>query len=67
MTQYNTLNVKLSAICYSINQNQEGSSISGISVIPVIPVNTGTKVTLTLSSNVVGYSIGKTNFRNRLL
>ena len=44
-----------------------GSWISGISVIPGIPVNTGTKVTLNLSSNVVGDSNGETNFPHRLL
>ena len=44
-----------------------GSSISGASVIPGIPVNTGTKVTLNLSSNVVGDSNGETNFPHRLL
>ena len=44
-----------------------GSWISGISVIPGIPVNTGTKVTLNLSSNVVGDSNGETNFPDRLL
>ena len=44
-----------------------GSSISGISVIPGIPVNTGRKVTLNLSSNVVGDSNGETNFPHRLL
>ena len=44
-----------------------GSSISGASVIPGIPVNTGTKVTLNLSSNVVDDSIGETNFPHRLL
>ena len=44
-----------------------GSSISGISVIPGILVNTGTKVTLNLSSNVVGDSNGETNFPHRLL
>ena len=44
-----------------------GSSISGISVIAGIPINTGTKVTLNLSSNVVGDSNGETNFPHRLL
>ena len=32
-----------------------------------MPVNTGTKVTLNLSSNVVGDSNGETNFPHRLL
>ena len=44
-----------------------GSSNSGISVIPGIPVNNGTKVTLNLSSNVVRDSNGETNFIHRLL
>ena len=42
-----------------------GSWISGISVIPGIPVNIGTKVTLNLSSN--SDSNGETNFPHRLL
>ena len=32
-----------------------------------MPVNTGTKITLNLSSNVVGDSNGETNFSHRLL
>ena len=39
----------------------------GIPVKSEIPVNTGTKVTLNHSSNVVGDSNGETNFPHRLL
>ena len=69
MTQYNTLNVKLSDLQLSYLKSflKNGSWISGISVIPGLPVNTGTAVTLNLSSNVVDDSNGETNFPHRLL
>ena len=38
-----------------------------MSVIPGIPANTGTKVTLNLSSTAVGDSNGETYFPHRLL
>ena len=47
MTQYNTLNVKLSN--YQINKLKSG-------------INIGTEVTLKISSNVVGDSNDKNNF-----
>ena len=52
MTQYNTLNVKLS----NSQLNRLKSAIKN-----------GTKVTLNLSSNVVGVSNGEINFSHKLL
>ena len=52
MTQYNTLNVKLS-------NSQLNELKSGIKI--------GTEVTLKFSSNVVGDSNDETNFPHRLL
>ena len=52
MTQYNTLNVKLS-------DSQLNELKSGIKI--------GTEVTLKFSSNVVGDSNDETNFPHRLL
>ena len=52
MTQYNTLNVKLS-------NSQLNELKSGIKI--------GTEVTLKFSSNVVGDSNNETNFPHRLL
>ena len=52
MTQYNTLNLKLS-------DSQLNKLNSGI--------KNGTKVTLNLSSNAIGNSNNETNFQHRLL
>ena len=52
MTQYNTLNVKLS-------NSQLNKVKSGI--------NNATQITLNLSSNVIGESYDKTNFLHKLL
>ena len=54
-------------ICKSVKIKNTGSWVSRISVIPGMPVNTGTKVTFHLSSNVFGDSNGETNFPHRLL
>ena len=52
MTQYNTLNVRLSNL--QLNKLKSG-------------IKNGTEVTLKLSSNVVGNSHDKTNFPHKLL
>ena len=52
MTQYNTLNLKLS-----------NSQLNK----PKFGIKNGTEVTLKQSSNVVGYSNDKNNFRHKLL
>ena len=52
MTQYNTINVKLS-------KSQLNKLNSGI--------KSGTSVTLNLSSNVIGNSNDETNFSHKLL
>ena len=67
MTQYNTVS-QYKIVWFAtqlIKIKNTGSWISGISVIPGIPVNNGTKVTLNLSSN--SDSNGETNFPHRLL
>ena len=67
MTQYNTVS-QYKIVWFAtqlIKIKNTASWISGISVIPGIPVNTGTKVTLNLSSN--SDSNGETNFPHRLL
>ena len=52
MTQYNTLNVRLSNL--QLNKLKSG-------------IKNGTEVTLKLSSNVIGNSHDKTNFPHKLL
>ena len=52
MTQYNTLNVKLS--------NPQLNKLKSA-------VKNGTEVTLNLSSNLTGNSVGETNFPHKLL
>ena len=51
MTQYNTLNVKLSTL--QLNK--------------LIGIKNSIEVTLKISSNVVGYSNGENNFPHKLL